>query len=190
MYSPSRAVTIANRIVTLLFALALITVVVVVFDAASGGLYLPMQVPPDQLSGLPPATEFAGWPDVRYHLVDPSAGQRVMYVLQQLAPLLLVIPGLWLLRGFLRSVLAGEPFGSENARRLRIIALLLLVGAPFVALAQYMLRNALFNDLHVDLASKGYAVPGAAMVAGLGVYVLAEVFAYGMRLREDVEATI
>src|SRR4051794_24049854 len=132
MYSPSRAVTIASRIVTLLFALALISVVLAVVDSASGPLSLPMQISPDHLSGLPPATEFAGWPDVRYHLADPSAGQRVLHVLEQLAPLLLVVPGLWLLRGFLGAALAGEPFGTANTRRLRTIAMLLLVGAPLV----------------------------------------------------------
>jgi hypothetical protein len=33
-------------------------------------------------------------------------------------------------------------------------------------------------------------LPGAWLLAGLGVYVLAEVVAYGSQLREDVEATI
>jgi hypothetical protein len=32
--------------------------------------------------------------------------------------------------------------------------------------------------------------PAAALLAGLAVLVLAEVFAHGLRLREDVEGTI
>src|SRR4051794_40995777 len=118
MYTPSRAVTIASRLVTLLLVLALISVVLVVINGASGALTLPMQISPDKLSGLPPSTEFAGWPDVRYHLADPSTGQRVLDMLEDLAPLVLVIPGLLLLRAFLGAVLAGLPFGDDNARRL------------------------------------------------------------------------
>ena len=52
----------------------------------------------------------------------------------------------------------------------------------------------LFNALPpyptIDLGSEGLSIPGNALLAGLGVFILAEVFAYGSRLREDVEATI
>jgi hypothetical protein len=34
------------------------------------------------------------------------------------------------------------------------------------------------------------SIQAAPLVAGLGAFVLAEVFAHGVRLREDVEATI
>ena len=45
-----------------------------------------------------------------------------------IGPGLLVIAGLWLLRGFLRSVLAGDPFGARNVQRLRSLGLLLAAG--------------------------------------------------------------
>ena len=37
---------------------------------------------------------------------------------------------------------------------------------------------------------RGSSAPGSVLLAGLGALILAEVFAYGLRLREDVEATI
>ena len=49
---------------------------------------------------------------------------------------------------------------------------------------QMLLRAAL------DLGSEGFSIPLGALVGGLGAYILADVFAYGRRLREDVEATI
>jgi hypothetical protein len=56
------------------------------------------------------------------------------------------------------------------------------------------LRNMLFNRLpplpEWNLANGPFGPPVGAFVAGLFVFVLAEVFAYGVRLREDVEATI
>ena len=42
----------------------------------------------------------------------------------------------------------------------------------------------------VIFGSAGFGVPGNALLGGLGAFILAEVLAYGLRLREDVEATI
>jgi hypothetical protein len=36
----------------------------------------------------------------------------------------------------------------------------------------------------------GYGLVTLMLVGGLGAFILAEVLAYGLRLREDVEATI
>jgi hypothetical protein len=44
--------------------------------------------------------------------------------------------------------------------------------------------------LSVDIGMAGYHLPGAAILAGLGAFILAEVFAHGLRLREDVEGTV
>ena len=41
-----------------------------------------------------------------------------------------------------------------------------------------------------DVGVAGFSLPAGAMLGGLGAFILAEVFAYGMRLREDVEATV
>ena len=111
-----------------------------------------------------------------------------------LGPLLLFLAVLWLVRAFLRSVLDGDPFGARNVLRLRSIGFLLVLGAPLVALVNSALRIALFNAVppypSLDLGSEGFSIPLGALLGGLGAYILAEVFAYGLRLREDVEATI
>jgi hypothetical protein len=56
------------------------------------------------------------------------------------------------------------------------------------------LREALFNRLpplpEWNLGNGPFGPPTGALVAGLLVFVLAAVFAHGVRLREDVEATI
>ena len=191
MYRPSHAVTIANRLVTLALALALFAAIGgLIYGLRQDSLDLPLQISPEHVRGLPANTEVTDWGTVRFTLTDPSTKQLVLRTAEQLAPLLLLIPGLFLLRAFLQAVLAGNPFGDANARRLRTIALLLLVGAPLLSLIQLALRNALFNTIETDLASEGGALPGGAILAGLAVLVLAEVFAYGVRLREDVEATV
>jgi hypothetical protein len=125
---------------------------------------------------------------------DPTTKQTLLQDALAIGPGLLVIAGLWLLRGFLRSVLAGDPFGARNVQRLRNLGLLLAAGTPLVALVDTALRNALFDELppypSLDLGSAGFSLPLGEVLAGLGAFILAEVFAYGGRLREDVEATI
>ncbi|MDQ2984237.1 MAG: hypothetical protein M3R70_09995 [Actinomycetota bacterium] len=41
-----------------------------------------------------------------------------------------------------------------------------------------------------DVGFPGFSFPFVLVLAGLGAFVLAEVFAHGARLREDVAATI
>jgi hypothetical protein len=95
----------------------------------------------------------------------------------------------WQLRGLLASVREGNPFRSRNVRRLRTLGLLFLVGPPAVELISKLLVSSLvdavpFVHLDYDL------VRFDALLSSLCLFVLAEVFAYGTRLRDDVEATI
>jgi hypothetical protein len=157
-------------------------------------LTVPLQVSPDHLSSLPPEVRAAGWLDVSVEVKGPTAKQMLLRSAQDLGPLVLFILGLWYLRRFLRSVLQDDPFCAPNVQRLRIIGFILVIGAPLVELLNYSLRLSLYNDLpplpSVDLGVAGFTLPVGALLAGLGVFILAEVFAYGLRLREDVEGTI
>jgi hypothetical protein len=73
-----------------------------------------------------------------------------------------------------------------------------VVGAPLVGLLNSALRaslraslfNALPPERYGDVGTAGFSLPAGAMLGGLGAFVLAEVFAHGVRLREDVEGTI
>ena len=88
----------------------------------------------------------------------------------------------------------GNPFAPVNVRRLRGIGALLGVGSLVLAFVEMSLRQALYHRLPTppfgNLVTEGLSIHGNAFIAGLGVFVLAEVFAHGVRLREDVEATI
>ena len=106
---------------------------------------------------------------------------------------LVLLFGLWQLRQLVRSVREGDPFSGVNVRRLRILGSLLLLAYPVF---QYVL-----GGLHEwILSTGGPSSPPAtvdadpfslvAVFGGLCLLVLAEVFAHGIRLREDVEATV
>ena len=157
-------------------------------------LQVSLQLSPKDVGPLPPGIRVTGWPEVTVDVNDPTTEQLLLRSALDLGPLLLFIAALWLVRAFLRSVLDGDPFGARNVLRLRSIGFLLVLGAPLVALVNSALRIALFDVVpphpSLDLGSEGFSIPLGALLGGLGAYILAEVFAYGLRLREDVEATI
>ena len=104
-----------------------------------------------------------------------------------------VLYGIWQLRQLIRGVRANETFSRPNVRRLRITGWLLLVAYPLFQLAMGWIDQWI-------LSTGGPAIPGAradvdpfsfgAVAGGLCLLVLAEIFSYGLSLREDVEATI
>ncbi|MEA2243903.1 MAG: hypothetical protein QOD24_3459 [Solirubrobacteraceae bacterium] len=204
--SPSRAVTIGYGLVTLMLVVAVAFGAVAVASVAVGVarhgdslLYgdrfaVPLELSPDDVGPLPRGVELRGWPGVNVQVTNPTAKQMLLRSGLDFGPLVLFVAGLWLGRGFLRSVLDGDPFGAANVQRLRAIGFVLVVGAPFVELFTYALRTALFSNVppypSLNLGSPGFGVPGNALLGGLGAFILAEVLAYGLRLREDVEATI
>jgi hypothetical protein len=56
------------------------------------------------------------------------------------------------------------------------------------------LRQGLLDDAPAGrfdaVGSAAFSLPAGAMLGGLGAFILAEVFAYGLSLREDVEGTV
>jgi hypothetical protein len=204
--SSSRAVGIGYTLVSFLFWFALIFAVVSVVSVGIGvarhgnsllygeTLRVPLQLSPDDVRPLPPDVEARGWIDVDVKVDDPSTKQMLLRSGQDLGLIALLVAGVWLMRAFLRSVLQGDPFGAANVQRLRALGFILVAGVPFVELLNASLRRSLWENLpphpSLDLGVAGFAVPGNALIGGLGAFILAEVFAYGLRLREDVEATI
>lgn len=203
---PSGAVKTGHVLVTslMVFALAfgVLTLASITVGLARSGdsllygdtLTVPLQLSVDDVGPLPSGLRLDGGPDVDVVVHNPTSKQMVLRSAQDLGPLVLMIAGLWVLRGFMRSVTRGDPFGSSNVRRLRGLGFLLVVGASAVELVNYSLRSALYTALPpfptVHLGVAGYTVPGGALLGGLGAFILAEVFAHGVRLREDVEGTI
>jgi hypothetical protein len=84
----------------------------------------------------------------------------------------------------------GDPFVAANVRRLRIIGFILAVGVPVIGYVTQLIDGALAAGSTVGELGQSYTLSGNGPLAGLGVFVLAEVFAHGVRLREDVEGTV
>jgi hypothetical protein len=89
------------------------------------------------------------------------------------------------LRRIFATLTAGDPFHPSNVRRLRVIGLMLAA----IELARYPI--ALVGDWVAPQASwGGFGVSPTAWFAVLVVFVLAEVFREGARLRREAELTI
>lgn len=202
--SHSRAVTLGYALLNLLIAAAVAFGAFQIANAAVGatrggkmlvGASLPvrLQISPRRVS-LPTGLRHDGWVATTVQVQDPTGAQEALAAAIDVTQLALFIAVLWLLRGIARSVKKGDPFGPGNVRRLRGIGGLLVIGAPIVELINTGLRTELFDRLSASqsagLGTAGYTIPGAFLVAGLGAFMLAEVFAHGLRLREDSEGTI
>ncbi|HYN98779.1 MAG TPA: DUF2975 domain-containing protein, partial [Actinomycetota bacterium] len=95
-----------------------------------------------------------------------------------------------LLRALAGSIRDGEPFGAANVSRLRKLGFVLLAYPLVQLLSSVLLGGILDTTLLPDSVGKAVTLHLTGAVAGLGVLVLAEVFAEGVRLRQDVEGTV
>ena len=199
MAGPSRAAALAYSLVNvmafLLVAGILVGVVGLVHGLASGGsVPVHAELLDTDVGWLPADVTVRNNPEVALEVKDASAKQLLLAAARGVLPALLLAFGIWFLRGLAGSLRRGDPFGPANVRRLRRIGFLLVVGAPVAAVVDWSLRLALVDTLPHDafggLSFQGFSFPFVALVAGLGAFILAEVFAHGVSLREDVEATI
>lgn len=147
---------------------------------------------PDELTTNPAAT--AQWNgDALVTLTQASPGTWLATLLPGLittaAIALVARQLLWLLR----DIQSREPFAAASVRRLRIIALILLI-APMVILtanatAGAAVRSAAFTDAPFAFT---FSTTGILVAAGTGLMVaaLAEAFARGAELRADVDGLV
>lgn len=162
------------------------------FAASDHPLGVWVTVSPRALGHLPSGVSAARRLAVSIPIDHPTTTQSVIYLAAGVIASAVVLFGLWKLRQIARSVREGDPFIDANVGRLRVIGLLLLIGYPVFqyvtgGLNEWMLRSAPYVStarVDVDPFSAGIAF------AALCVLVIAEVFAHGMRLREDVEGTV
>jgi hypothetical protein len=132
--------------------------------------------------------------DVRH----PSLSQRVIATVPPLVWWTLALAVLWLLRKVARSAARGDPFQGANVTRLRWLGVIFLLGFPLATIVEGYFTDWFFSAgvwTGGSLPPGGIAigfpvVNGPAILAAVSLFALAEVFAYGARLREDVDATI
>jgi hypothetical protein len=194
---PTRLATTAYLVVTALLIAFLATGVILTTTAIIGAIrgdHTITQdrfVPPDALTALPANIKPTTNIPVTVTIDHASPSQLFLRLAITLLQGLLIIALLWQLWGLLRSARHGDPFTGANIRRLRQFGWLLLLGWPLVAYLTMALKELLAMSLPANDTEGLFAPPiGGALLFGLAVLVLAEVFAHGLRLRDDVDGTI
>ncbi|CAN5161471.1 hypothetical protein BH24ACT10_BH24ACT10_09860 [soil metagenome] len=122
---------------------------------------------------------------------DPTAAQFGWALVPTVLLLVLAVLVARLLLGVARGLRAGDPFTTANARRLTTLAIIIVVGGTFLPIFQAIAFEGVLDPLvsggprsgTLDLQFWPY-------LCGLLVFFLAEVFARGARLREDVEGLV
>jgi hypothetical protein len=89
------------------------------------------------------------------------------------------------LRRIFGTLTAGDPFHPDNVRRLRVIGLM-LAGLELVRYLLWIVGASLLPD--IDRVESEFSL--TAWFSVLVVFVLAEVFREGARLRREAELTI
>lgn len=132
--------------------------------------------------------------DLRGTLRFPAQSGRFLFA-NALLLILMLIVALWgvrLVQGLLRTVRDGHPFVAANARRVRTIGWLVIGGE---------IARAVIVFLENDYARRFFSVDGlqftaradfsvAAIIEGLVILVIAEVFRAGTRLDEEQSLTV
>lgn len=122
---------------------------------------------------------------------DPNLTERMLLALPRISGALLLLLAIELLRRIARTLRAGDVFVPDNARRLTVIAVIVLALGILGPLVQ-----ALTTDLLVAGTPARDAVPFEVTFAfgpvllGLLIAALAEVFRRGTALRADTEGLV
>lgn len=122
-----------------------------------------------------------------------GVGPRIWSLLPDLALCGLVLATLWLVFGVARDISRGNPFVPQNVRRIRTIAALALVGSIVVPMLTSMGQAMVVDGTALDaLQPQGFSVtfPLWPIGAALVVAMIAEAFAAGDRMRDDLEGVI
>jgi hypothetical protein len=154
-------------------------------------------VVPDLQQKLPPGVRPYGELPVTVDFDNSSLRARILRFLSSVPMDLLIVGVIWLLRRVALTTVApgisaGDPFIKANVWRLRIVAGLILI-TPIVSFwSQVAVWELIDSSLPGGLLLMWYDASMMPVQFGTGVllFVISEVFAAGVRLREDVEGLV
>ena len=122
---------------------------------------------------------------------DPGASDYGWDLLPLLLTLVVAMSAAFLLLGLARGLRDGDPFTTVNARRLTSLAVLVTVGGLSLQMLHDISQEALLAAALPDQELvPAFEVSFWPAPVGMLIFFLAEVFARGARLRDDVEGLV
>jgi hypothetical protein len=195
---PRRSVRVLYLGVTIVFWLTVIGLVIGIPVGVATTVFgdNPMRVhatvPAQAVSGLPAHIASDGV-EVSVPIDHLTTPQIVVFNALIALGGLLILYALWQLRRLVGSIRAADPFSTDNVRRLRALGWLFLAAYPVFQYVTGGVNEWILSTGGPDIAGARVDIDPFsiwAVFGGLVLLVLAEVFGHGLRLREDVEATI
>lgn len=170
---PRSISSVLKILLDIVFALLCISAVAIGFQAMFSAAAL----------AHPQAFAHWTWPGSHYPILaaTPRAAARLLIFASNVLGMIVVV---WMLRKIFVTLVAGKPFELENARRLRVIGLALVA----VEVADHLIHAILWGWPSGRRLFDEINFTGWFAIAVL--FVLAEVFEEGARLRREAELTI
>jgi len=130
--------------------------------------------------------------ELTLQVAHPDAAQRALAALGSAPTWGLWVLVLFLLWRLVREVRRTDPFTAPVARRLCVIATVMVVGGPLVEFVQFLATFALSTTVRgVDpQASLSLGFLGTWLLAGFGLLAVAEVVRRGQWLREELDTVV
>lgn len=103
------------------------------------------------------------------------------------------IVAVWQLRDVTRSIAAAKPFQQANVKRLRILGVLIMIWSPLIALWEFVHAGyyASFTDFTpTEYTGSEFHPHFEAIIAGVIILAIAQVFAVGAKLQREQDLTI
>ena len=167
-----------------------------VFNSTDNTLdYLPVEASVNQLS-LPNTAQLSDFEvnSVKAIVSLPVAKRTILFYDHglELVRFLIVVAVFYFARQIVGSLQTGSPFTLANARRVRALTILILVGMIFKLFAYYSLSILIADQLlslglSLDISS---AHNSALLIMTIVLAILGEAFRYGVRMQEEQTLTV
>jgi DUF2975 family protein len=123
-------------------------------------------------------------------VAEPTAWQQTLWVLSNLPTQLVIMAMLALLLAIVRNARRADPFTAVTVRRLRVVAVIALIGGYLAFFAEVLASFVLSDTVMADGVMAFSEVPLYWFPVGFGLFAVAEVIQRGCALRDELETVI
>lgn len=114
---------------------------------------------------------------------------RLMVLAPSVAAVVLLGVGAWLVLRVLHGIAGRNPFARSQVRRLRTVAMMMLILPAVLNFATFVATTTVLDRHGLDVEAM-ISVPITWLLAGLATAAVAQAFADGASLRDDVDGLI
>jgi hypothetical protein len=172
-----------------------VAITVVVWEVVTGA---PMvsRVPAEAIAGMSGSSAgltgamVAADSMVEVRIAEPSTSQVIAHALTTLPGLLVVLVMLAMLARIVRAARRADPFTGQTVRRLRVLAISILVGGVLASVVETIAEFNLSLSVTPGSISAQWALPGQWMLLGFGFLAVAEVINRGAMMRAELDTVI